>query len=664
LGTVLSRAFEEAAMRALIATILVLPVGFITPVHGRQSESLQPGRTVEATLEANGSRRYSLQLPVNRFVYGELDEGEVQSVITVFNPSGQEIGRFNTYGPLERFHIESVAAGTYRIRVSAARGNGGTFSLRIAPSEVLGRTSAERTTQLLKAYYRAKEPGGTVTILRRGEVVYSGSIGLANLTHGVPFSSATPANIGSISKQFTAFAVALLEQQGALSVSDDVRQYLPYLRDYGTPVRLVHLLNHTSGYREIFRTFPMKGVRGLWLREELIASAQRQLQLQSPPGAEYRYSNTGYLLLAEVIERVTHMPFPKWMKLHVFDPLGMKNTMISTRPGQVIPGSAQGYRRSGQEFSQEQDTSAFYGASSIYSTAGDVARWLRNFSDAAVGGRELISRMTVGPAPFNDSSQYSFGLEIGRHRGLLQYSHGAYDGGIRAEMTYYPQIDGGVILLFNAQIWPALTEEITEDFFGAYLKEPDGVEPVTAAGGAETPVDAALLANYVGRYGGGGEHPLIVSLVQAGSRLKAEFTDPGLPPSVPLRALSVNRFTGEDIDVTVTFHPETDGTNSRLTFRWQGRDLALGRLPPWKPSGHEIRSYAGLYYSPELETVYTIAAEDTQLKVKYPLAQLNLTPEAPDSFVCPWLGEYRFNRNEHGEVSSFVVEGVTFEKLR
>jgi CubicO group peptidase (beta-lactamase class C family) len=652
-------------MRALIASMLVFPVGFITPVHGQHSERLQPGTTVEGALDTNGSRLYSLQLPANRFVYGELDEREVQSAVTVLGPSGQEIRRFNTYGPLERFHIEGFAAGTYWIRVSTARGEGGTFVLRLSPSEALGRTSAERTNQLLKAYYRAKEPGGTVAVLRQGKVVYSASTGLANLTHSVPFSSATPANIGSISKQFTAFALALLEQQGALSVTDDVRQYLPYLRDYGTPVRLLHLLNHTSGYREIFRTFPMKGVRGLWLREELIASAERQLQLQGPPGAEYRYSNTGYLLLAEVIERVTHMPFPKWMKLHVFDPLGMTNTTVSTTLGQVIPGSAQGYRRSGQEFSQQQDTSAFYGASSIYSTAGDLARWLRNFSDADVGGRELISRMTsVGPAPFKDSSHYSFGLEIAKHRGLLQYRHDAYDGGIRAEMTYYPQIKGGVILLFNERVWPAMTEEIFEEFFGAYLTEPHGVEPSSAADRVKTPVDCALLPSYAGRYGGGGEHPLVVSFVQADCQLNAQFTEPGLPSSVHLQALSANRFSGGDVDVTVTFHPDIDGTTSRLTFRWQGQDLGLRRLPPWNPSGQEIRCYEGLYYSRELETVYTIAAEDTQLKVGHPLARLNLTPTTPDAFVDPWLGEYRFNRNQHGEVSSFVVQSVTFERLR
>jgi CubicO group peptidase (beta-lactamase class C family) len=645
-----------------IATLFLLSFGSATAIQEEQPVRLGLGQ-VEGSIDAEAPQVYGLELPANQFIYGELNSDEIDSAITIFGPAGNRIGRYDNYGLLERFHFSSAVAGAYRIRVSIARGSGGRYTLQIMSREQLGTTPQERAGQLLKAYYRPKEPGGALIVIVGGGVQYSRSVGLANLTHEIPFTTHTAANIGSISKQFTAFAIALLEQQGKVSCHDEVRSYIPELRDYGTPVTLLHLLNHTGGYRDIFRTFPMKGVRGAWQRKELIESAQRQRELQNAPGLEYRYSNTGYILLAEVIERATHTSFSNWMKSNVFDPLGMDNTVVKITPGQVIPGSAQGYRRQGSEFVEKYDTQALYGASSIYSTVDDLRCWLDNFHDARVGGRELISRLTEStPSDEKGRSQYSFGLEIERHRGLLRYSHGGFDGGINSEMAYYPEIDGGLVLLFNTRIFPAVIDGLVEEFIGPHMTEQE--TPETPGDPRTRDVDSALLASYAGRYGGGVEQPLVLTFEVEGSHMRAKVENPNLPTSFPLQPVSDTTFVNEDIDIEVVFESAIEGKAPLVTFRWGGEDSTLQRLPAWEPSDQELRTYAGLYYSEELGMVYPIVVDNKKLKLRHPFMELVLTPKEPDAFVGPWLGDYRFKRGDDAKVCSFVVQSVTFEKLR
>ena len=656
----------KSAMYRTISLVIFLSVIIIIPAQGQETTTLEVGSSLERDIAASEKHIYIIDLDKSKFVYGELDQIGVDVVINVFNPDGERIGNFDVFffERQEKFHLETTDAGTYHIEVSLARGNSGNYVIEIKKIEPIGNTPVERMDHFLKAYYKDDEPGGVVAVIREGEIIYARAFGMANLTHRVPFTTETASNIGSVSKQFTGFAIALLEKEGKLSLDDDVRKYIPQLPDFGQPVTLLNLLNHTSGFRDIWITFSMKGKRGLWSRKELIQSVRRQQELQNAPGSEYRYCNTDYILLAEVVEHVTGLSFPEWMEANVFGPLGMKHTTIKTKHGQVIPNSAQGYYRREGGFSQGDDTDAFYGASSIYTTVSDLSKWLNNFRDARVGGSEVISRVTKrGVLTSGDTLDYSLGLEIDKHRGLRRYSHGGSDGDHRTNMTYYPEINAGIIFLHNERIWPIIHDRIIEEFIGEFIEKAQDSKPLVDQNNKEpAKIETEILDACSGRYTAEEDPRLILKVVHEGNQLRIQSNYPELPSSFTLQAISDFMFTKDDIDFTVIFHGDTQNQIKKVVLRWRGEDFTLRRLPPYEPSKEDLSAYTGLYYSSELNTVYTIVMKDNRLKMKP--SGLNLAPKEPDVFASPWLGEYRFERSDDGNVSGFVVQNVRFEKLK
>ncbi|MFO8147436.1 MAG: serine hydrolase domain-containing protein, partial [Gillisia sp.] len=494
--------------------------------------------------------------------------------------------------------------------------------------------------------------------------------GLANVAHNIPFTLETPSNIGSVSKQFTGFAIALLEKEGKLSINDDIRKYIPNCPDYGQPVTLLHLLNHTSGFRGIKKSFGMRGIRGHWTREELIQQILKQTQLKNAPGSEYRYVNTGYILLAEVVQQVSGVSFRDWMRDNIFAPLGMENTMVNSplmaQIHRVIPNSAQGYANYEGEYGQHIDDPAFYGASSIYSSATDLSKWLKNFSDPRIGGREIISRMTKrGLLTSGDTINYGFGLKTDNFKGLKRYIHSGFDGFHWTEMTYYPGIDAGTIILNNFPIFPSVSQKISELFLHEDFKPLDAIKNIESKKVRDSKVDPALLNTYAGRYSAKEDDRMFITFVQNNNDLSAIVrSNKLLPATFKLSSVSDSTFVQEDYDIRVTFHLDTNRQVKLANFHYSG-DFSLHRLPPYEPSEKDLLSFTGIYYSQELESVYTIFLENNLLKVKHPSGFTTiLEPIHPDMFSGNYLGEYLFERSDSGTVSGFMAESMHFEKLK
>jgi CubicO group peptidase (beta-lactamase class C family) len=232
---------------------------------------------------------------------------------------------FSSRGP-EPFQFESVAAGMYRIEVSPFERQTGRYTLTMRRVEPVATRPADRVDQIMAGFANPATPGAVVAVIRNGEVAFSRAYGAANLEHSIPFRVDTRTNIGSTSKQFTAFAIELLAQRGELSLDDDVREHLPELPDLGKVVTIRHLLTHTSGYREFLNTLALSGRRldhGDWIeRDEIVRMVQRQPELQNDPGAEWNYNNTGFALLARIVERKSGMDFADFLRENVFEPLG------------------------------------------------------------------------------------------------------------------------------------------------------------------------------------------------------------------------------------------------------------------------------------------------------------------------------------------------------
>jgi CubicO group peptidase (beta-lactamase class C family) len=536
--------------------------------------------------------------------------------------------------------------------------------------------AGERVDELMAAYAGDATPGGVVAVVRNGQIVFERAYGVANLTHGIPFTTGTVTNIGSTSKQFTAFAILLLESRGLLSIDDDVRVHIPELPDFGETVTLRHFISHTSGYREFLNALAMGGWNlgeGDWIdRKELIELVQRQPRLQNSPGSEYNYNNTGYGLLAMVVERVTGESFPEWLRANVFEPLGMHHTVVRAEPRQIVPNSAQGYRPAGENgFRQANDLAGAMGAGGVYTTVADLTRWMNNFRTAEVGGRAVVDRMTErNVLATGDTTSYAMGLMVGEHRGLRLVEHGGADAAHRSTFIMYPELDAGLIVQSNHGGFDGtIPGRIAEIFFGEHM-EPRAESTVAVSEPVDfdpAAYDPAAFDVFVGRYALDVQPDFILTFRRDGDRLLTQATG---QPSFEIQPTSDSTFRLTLIPASVTFHRDGDGRVTGLTLHQNG-DHRARRLPDDAAAAPDLTPFEGRYYSAEFETYYAVEVADDELVVRHRRLQpVTLRHADGDRFSGSYpLVRIDFERDEAGVItglraSNVRARDVLFERVR
>jgi CubicO group peptidase (beta-lactamase class C family) len=486
-------------------------------------------------------------------------------------------------------------------------------------------------------------------------------------------------NIGSVSKQFTAFAISLLAERGKLSLDDPVRKHIPELPAFDNTVTLRHLLTHTSGYRDFYSILSMAGrsvMKGDYIgHEELIEVIQRQPKLQNEPGAEFSYNNTGYGLLATVVERVADQPFRSWMKQNVFEPLGMSHTVVRANPFQIVTNSAQGYAPAEDGgYRNAPDLSAAMGAGAIYTTVRDLAEWIENLETAELGGKDVIRQMTT---PYvlasGDTTNVGFGVVLDEHRGLQRIAHSGGDIAHRARLMYYPEIDAGIVTMSNNRTFaPA---KISAKIAEAFLHENMKVEKTSAEiekGDEPDPehYNTEAFDALTGRYEFGKSlGNAVLTITRKNQSFFAQMTG---QPKLKITPASDSTFKLHSVPGSITFHGNKTGTADSLTLHQSGTYLAH-RLEEaaWEPSEEDLATYTGRYFSKELQTYYTLTAKGGQLLVQHRrLGKINLKPTQNDTFSGEFpVSEVTFTRNEEGTITGFAVangraQGVRFKKQR
>jgi CubicO group peptidase (beta-lactamase class C family) len=527
---------------------------------------------------------------------------------------------------------------------------------------------------VMAAYARPGSPGAAVLVFRGDETLFARGYGVADLESGVPITPRTVFHVASVSKQFTAFAIATLAAQGRLSLDDDVRKHLPELPDFGQPVTLRHLLHHTSGMRDQWSLWVLAGglADDVIRQDDLLRLITRQRELNFAPGTAFAYSNTGYTLLAEVVERVTGEGFGPWMKAHVFAPLGMEATQVYDDHERLVPGRAYSYRAAeGGGFEKAVLSYANAGATSLFTTTEDMARWLRNLGHARLGGAAVAEMMRRrGVLTGGDTLPYAMGIVVGTHRGLDVLHHNGADAGFRSAVAYYPRLDAGVVVLGNAASLDAeaVARRAAEAFFAAEMEPaPARAAPEPVPAGPEVAVDSAVVERYVGEWQVEGGPA--VRFERDGSRLVlVQGRRRG-----EMRSLSDSAFLLAEIDARVTFHREDGAEVSRATLTQRGQSTGVRRVPPFTLPAGEMRAYAGRYYSPELETVYTVVVENGRLLARHRRhGDVALTPRQANAFQGgeSWMETVEFERGEGGAVTGMRVSNgngrlrrVWFEKL-
>ncbi len=370
---------------------------------------------------------------------------------------------------------------------------------------------ARRIDSVFSAIDRTASPGCAVAVYRDGSIAYARGYGMANLEHGIAITPRTVFDIGSTSKQFAATAIALLAQDGKLSIDDDVRRFIPELPTYERPVTLRMLLNHTSGIRDYLTLFRLRGVHfdGVTGDAEALDVIVRQQRTNFVPGSEWLYSNSGYFLLSQVVRRVSGQTMAQFLESRVFAPLGMQDTHMHDDHTRIVPARATGYSpRPSGGFAVDMSGFEQTGDGAVYTTVEDLLRWDRNFYDPTVGGQRLLDDLhTQGRLNDGTALDYALGLFVQEYRGLRNVRHGGAWAGYRAELSRFPTERTSVAALCNlgslnpSRLADRVADVVLAGRLGA-VRPPaprPGAAPPPAA---TTPVtlDSAALAAFAGRY--------------------------------------------------------------------------------------------------------------------------------------------------------------------
>lgn len=541
------------------------------------------------------------------------------------------------------------------------RNNVGTILLALAVSAIpcgvsAGQdTTAQRVDALFSEYNGAMSPGLAVAVVRDGKVLFRKGYGLASIEDRIPITPSTVFDVASVSKQFTGLAVAMLVEQGKISLSDDIRKYIPELHEMGGTITIDHLLHHTSGLRDWPATLAVAGWRydDVFLFKQILDMAYGQKTLNFPPGSEYSYSNTEYNLLAEMIARVTGQSFRAWTDQNIFDPLEMTSTHFRIDYREVIPNRAIGYARSpDREFGLSTDNLVAFGPSSLFATADDMTKWVTNFDHPTVGGASAIQLMqTRGVLNGGSPIPYAFGLVHDVHRGLATVSHGGAWASFSTFVVRFPQQRLEVIVLANCSCINAEDEayRVADIFLEKELAAP---EPPVASRAKKPSVVVAPpnLDSYAGLYRlGPGWY---VRIRREGSRLWSQATR---EVEFPMTPQSEGEFWVEAYHSTMTFDLNPASGITYLTYHGQ-RHPRLDESPPLTPS--ELAEFTGEDCSDELQTCYQVEARDGRLTMRHPrYGTVPLTRLWRDEFVGDllWFMNLEFQRSETGKPIGFSV---------
>ncbi len=344
-----------------------------------------------------------------------------------------------------------------------------------------------RVDTVFERWDKPGSPGCVVGVIHKGELVYQNGYGEANLDHGLPITPETVFYIASISKQFVAATVAIMAEKGLIDLDEDIREYIPELPDYGTPVLVKHLPWHTSGIRDLFQVlnFAEFNLADAFTIEDKLEVITAQSELNFPPGEEHLYSNAGYTLMAVLVERVTGQSLREFAHENIFMPLGMNNSHFHDDHRQIVRNRALSYqmRGDGEFYVSYRGNYQGVGADGLYTTIGDMLKWDRNLYnnrlEHAPGLNDIMHER--GILNNGDTINYAFGLRKGDHRGLKTVGHSGSLMGFRSNYLRIPCQEFSVIVFSNlGSVNPAsLTAEVAdlylEELFAEKMSKYEGV---------------------------------------------------------------------------------------------------------------------------------------------------------------------------------------------
>jgi CubicO group peptidase (beta-lactamase class C family) len=418
--------------------------------------------------------------------------------------------------------------------------------------------------QIVQSYVMNHQFMGSVLVARDRQVLLSKGYGLANLEWEVPNSPNTKFRLGSITKQFTAASILLLEERGKLHVNDPVKTYMPDASPAWEKLTIFHVLTHTSGIPSFTSFADYQKLEPFPTSAEQLVARFRDKPLEFQPGEKWNYSNSGYVLLTYLIEKISGLSYERFVRENIFAPLRMNDSGYDSNSA-VISRRASGYTRTNDTFENAGfiHMSVPQGAGALYSTTEDLLKWEQGLFGGKVLRAASLEKMTT---PFKNN--YAFGLQLDSAGGHKMIDHGGGIEGFNTELAYYPDDKLTVVVLGNVN--GSAPQEIARK-----LAAVNHGETVTLPGERkEITLDTKVLNRYVGAYQMAQGPAMLITLKD--NQLSEKL---GNQPALPIFPQSESTFFLKVVDAQIEFPKEESGEHaSQLTLHQNGRDIVAKRV--------------------------------------------------------------------------------------
>lgn len=536
------------------------------------------------------------------------------------------------------------------------------------PGHLLAQPAAGELESFLDAqfaHYNENTPGFAVGIMKGGVMIFKKGYGSADLENGIPIDPKQSVfNLASASKQFTVLAIMLLEEEGRLSLDDDVHKYLPELSDFGKRVTLRHMAANVSGIRSDMEMMGMAGYTNddLLTHEMVLKMTLRQQELNFIPGEEFLYSNANFVLLAEIVEKVAEMSFPSFLKKRIFDPLGMSNTFVMDDYHSLVPHRAYAYGFGNGVYQNDFIQSNIFGSTGIYTTLVDLAKWAANFQEIKVGSASIFQKMST-PFVLNNgnNSPYGLGLFVERYKGLRQVHHAGGSGSYRSFISSYPDQDLTVLLLSNdGNVY--IAGELAKIADVLLKADFPTVESVPTAGPLFEEISTVDLVVVEGAYLNDKDYYVRNIAVRNDSLFYRR-------PEQNNRESYLTPLGGKRFAMTSTTPIlYVDFKENEMEVYTDENDIStFSSITPRDYSSADLKILEGLYFSEELQTTYELEVVNEQLTINHPrFSPITLRPVSTDGFLSnSWRFNYLiFERNATGGIQGFRISSSRVKHLK
>ncbi|OCA79197.1 hypothetical protein BBH99_19755 [Chryseobacterium contaminans] len=509
-----------------------------------------------------------------------------------------------------------------------------------------------KADSMISSYAQKNAPGMAIGIIKEGQVIYRKMYGMANLEDRIPIKDSTAFDIASVSKQFTAFVMLFAEKEGKLSLNDDIRKYLPELRHLPHKITIRQLANHTHGLPDFTSIKRLQGF-GDEFRVTNAEAVKTVLAIRNqhfPPGQQYSYNNTGFMLLAEILHRIYKKDFNDILKEYIFEPLQMNHTMAVDDPEKLVPNKAESYQEKNGTFKRQPLGQMEYGSSNIFTSLNDLCKWAVNFQKPIIGNREIYNKMQQNTIlPTGETVEYGLGLQTGKYKGLDIVFHGGGTAGYRSYILHIPAYHLSIVLAGNKSVFDGLliAYKLVDVFLADYEiapPQPQKMEYTSAELKDFTGVYEINPGNYIeitsdGKklYQGNSPEPLMV-------RGDRKFDIPAIPTASVTFQKGALIFSVGD-------------------FKFNCKKVIL---TPSRGEKMNLNQFTGYYKNDEFNTIYHLVMEDGKLVAKHAINRdVRLFPLSNKRFYShkSFFGQLDFKFGKKNMITGFMLSGANMSHI-